>query len=208
MPKTAAKPAAPQDTDPTRTRLLKSATQMFLRDGYASASVRDLAATCGLTTGAIYGRFRNKAEMLVAVIEERMDADLDRSSHEDEETIALSATKRGELERILLETSEQYPRRASLRALLIEGAAAARRDPEVRESLQAEQLEHMNRWLEIYRGWQRGQGIDPSVDIDAVVLYMWAAELGLGVLEAYGMHPPKPRAWRRVVDRFLQSLRR
>jgi TetR/AcrR family transcriptional regulator, repressor for uid operon len=207
MSKTAAKPVS-EDTDPTRTRLLKAATHMFLIDGYASVSVRDLAAACGLTTGAIYGRFRNKAEMLVGAIEARMDADLDRSTDEDQEGISLSATKRGELERTLLEISEQYPRRAALRALLIEGAAAARRDPEVRESLRIEQLEHVNRWIDIYRGWQRGQGIDSSVDIDAVVLYMWAAELGLGMLEAYGMQPPKPRAWRRVIDRFLQSLRR
>lgn len=204
----AANKQIPKDTDPTRARLLKAATQLFLRNGYASVSVRDLAAACGLTTGAIYSRFRNKTEMLVSAIETRMDSDLDRSSDEDQPAILLGATKRGELERVLLEITEQYPRRAALRALLIEGACAARRDPEVRESLRAEQLEHVNRWIDIYRRWQHSQGIDPSVDIDAVLMFMWAAELGLGVLEAYGMQPPKPRAWRRVIDRVLKSLQR
>jgi TetR/AcrR family transcriptional regulator, repressor for uid operon len=198
----------PKDTDPTRARLLKAATQLFLRNGYASVSVRDLAAACGLTTGAIYSRFRNKTEMLVSAIETRMDSDLDRSSDEDQPAILVGVTKRGELERVLLEIMEQYPRRAALRALLIEGACAARRDPEVREGLRAEQLEHVNRWIDIYRGWQHSQGIDPNVDIEAVLMFMWAAELGLGVLEAYGMQPPKPRAWRRVIDRLLQSLQR
>lgn len=204
----AANKSIPKGTDPTRARLLAAATELFLRNGYASVSVRDLAAACGLTTGAIYSRFRNKTEMLVSAIETRMDSDLDRSSDEDQAAIVLATTKYGELERVLLEITEHYPRRAALRALLIEGACAARRDPEVQEGLRTEQLQHVNRWIDIYRGWQHSQDIDPNVDIDSVLMFMWAAELGLGVLEAYGMQPPEPRAWRRVIDRLLKSLQR
>jgi hypothetical protein len=111
------------------------------------------------------------------------------------------------LETILFTNAERYPRRTTLRALLLEGAAAARQDPEVRKRLAEEQRTHLDWWFEVYREWARLQGVDPSVDMDAVVTYMWSAELGLAMLEAWGIKPPPPKKWRAVTERVLGSLR-
>ncbi len=44
--------------------VLEHARRLILAEGYASASVRRIAKEAGLTTGAIYSNFRNKAEIL------------------------------------------------------------------------------------------------------------------------------------------------
>jgi hypothetical protein len=45
------------------------------------------------------------------------------------------------------------------------------------------------------------------VDLEAVVLFTWAAELGLGVLESLGIEPRTARSWADVQYRFARSLR-
>jgi len=49
-------------------------------------------------------------------------------------------------------------------------------------------------------------GIDPGVDIETAVLYIWAVQLGLGVLEAFGMEPQSPTKWAEIQNRVARSL--
>jgi len=46
----------------TRNRLIDLAAEVFADEGYAAVSMRDIAARSGLSSGAIYGSFRGKAE--------------------------------------------------------------------------------------------------------------------------------------------------
>jgi AcrR family transcriptional regulator len=48
--------------------LINAATRVFLRDGYGLASIDKVAGEAGVSTRTIYERFRNKADLLVAVI--------------------------------------------------------------------------------------------------------------------------------------------
>jgi hypothetical protein len=50
------------------------------------------------------------------------------------------------------------------------------------------------------------EGLDPAIDMDAVLIMLWATELGLGVLESWDVELPKPATWARLVDRVLASL--
>src|SRR5258708_2546855 len=61
----------------TRTRLVALATDAFAVEGYAGASVRDLARRSGLTSGAIYGSFAGKAELLAEAVDASIAADLE-----------------------------------------------------------------------------------------------------------------------------------
>ena len=45
--------------------LLEAAARRFLRDGFAAASMRDIAAEAGMKAGSIYYHFPSKAELLV-----------------------------------------------------------------------------------------------------------------------------------------------
>jgi len=53
-----------------RRQLLEAAARRFLHQGYAAASMRDIASDAGMQPGSIYYHFPSKAEMLVAVHEE------------------------------------------------------------------------------------------------------------------------------------------
>src|SRR3954452_11648633 len=72
-----AAPSSPTRAADTRERLISLAAQMFADEGYAAASVRDLAARSGMTSGAIYGNFKGKADLLVAAVDARLSADLE-----------------------------------------------------------------------------------------------------------------------------------
>jgi AcrR family transcriptional regulator len=180
----------------TRAALVESAYELFVERGYGAVSVRDLARRTQVTSGALYGHFRNKADLLVAAIADHIDEDLRANSGPDR--------LRGYLQR----QWRSYRSRAGLRALLVEAAAAARIDPEVKRQLHALQTAKLDEWKEIYTRLQASEDLDPSVDMDAVVIMLWATELGLGLLEAWEVELPKPAAWGRVVDRVIGSLER
>jgi AcrR family transcriptional regulator len=56
-------------TEPARTEaLIHAATRVFLREGYGLASIDKVASEAGVSTRTIYERFRNKADLLGAVI--------------------------------------------------------------------------------------------------------------------------------------------
>jgi hypothetical protein len=121
---------------------------------------------------------------------EAADADLDRSDHVE----------------TLTRHARQAPSRRRLRALLVQGAAAAQTDEETRTSLRDEQLSHVRRWIAGYARERDRLGIDPAVDIETAVLYTWAVELGLGVLEGFGIEPPSAEAWADVQNRMARGL--
>lgn len=56
--------------------LLSAATRVFLRDGYNAASIDRVAAEGGASTRTIYERYKNKADLLNAVITRLVDRDL------------------------------------------------------------------------------------------------------------------------------------
>ncbi len=97
-----------------------------------------------------------------------------------------------------------------LRALLVEAAAAARTDPEARRQLHRMQSAQLDEWKAIYREVQVREDLDPTVDMDAVVVMLWATELGLGLLEAWDVELPKPATWatrRRPLHRLARTTR-
>jgi AcrR family transcriptional regulator len=191
---TAAEPLT-QKARATRAALVRSANDLFIEEGYGAVSVRDLARRTQVTSGAIYGHFRNKADLLVAAIADHIESDLYQKS--------LGA---GTLRGALVRQWRSYRSRAGLRALLVEAAAAARIDPEARLQLHRMMSAQLDEWKVSYREVQVREGLDPSADMDAVVIVLWATEVGLGMLEAWDVELPTPATWAKVVDRMLGSL--
>ena len=52
-----------------RNMLIKAAKDEFIRKGYSKASLRTICAKAGVTTGALYFFFENKAELFAAVVD-------------------------------------------------------------------------------------------------------------------------------------------
>jgi AcrR family transcriptional regulator len=64
-----------EQREETRRRLLDAAARIFARRGYEAASVEEIAEVAGFTRGAFYSNFRDKDELFVAFLEERMQAE-------------------------------------------------------------------------------------------------------------------------------------
>jgi TetR/AcrR family transcriptional repressor of mexJK operon len=64
-------------TESARTdTLITAATRVFLRDGYGSASIDRVASEAGVSTRTIYERFKNKADLLAAVVTRLVERDM------------------------------------------------------------------------------------------------------------------------------------
>src|SRR5690348_145367 len=48
---------------PIRVRLLDAAARVFARQGYEGTKIMDIVRESGLSTGAVYGRFRSKNDL-------------------------------------------------------------------------------------------------------------------------------------------------
>jgi AcrR family transcriptional regulator len=57
-----------------RDELLAAALRVFARRGYREAGVDEIAAEAGYSKGALYWHFSGKEELLLALLEERVDA--------------------------------------------------------------------------------------------------------------------------------------
>lgn len=182
----------------TRAALVELAGDLFAERGYTQTSIRDIARRAAVTSGAIYGHFRNKAELLAEVINTRTAEQLEADT--------LGLPYESDYIETLTRQASRAPTRRRLRALIVQGAAAAQTDDETRARLREEQLAHIELWVDAYKRNQSRLGIDPSVDIETAVLYTWAVEVGLGVLEGFGIEPKSAQAWADIQNRMARSL--
>jgi AcrR family transcriptional regulator len=60
-------------TEQTRSELVEAARRVFLRRGFHGASLDEISAEAGYTTGAVYSRFAGKDELFLAVMDEHLE---------------------------------------------------------------------------------------------------------------------------------------
>ena len=61
-----------QHRDERREQILAAARRCFLRDGFHGTSMHDLFAEADLSSGAVYGYFASKDDVIVAIAEENL----------------------------------------------------------------------------------------------------------------------------------------
>jgi len=67
-------------THETRQRLLEAAEEVFVRDGYHGAQLADIASVAGRSKGALYGHFKSKEDLFLALFEYRSIQNIERMS--------------------------------------------------------------------------------------------------------------------------------
>ena len=179
-----------------RAALVALATERFATRGYAQTSMRDFERDGPVTVAAIYSHFKNKADLLVAAIDQRIVEDLEDVPDE---------VRGGDVVERLSNNARTYPERRVLRALLVQAAAASQTDPLTKQRVRDAQKSHIDDWSAAYHANQEHMGLDPEVDIDTAILFNWAAELGLGILEAFDL-APDPERWTEMQARVARSL--
>jgi len=187
----------------TRDRILAAAAEVFAERGYEGAAVSDIARRAGFTTGAIYGRFRDKAELLLEVVRGVLE------SQQDAAVVATRATEGGDMSSRFAELVGEFvdADREASRALVLEAHVAARRDQTVGELLRTFQSERLDGLRDLVADAQARGEVAADLDPTTVAILFLAIPLGVVLLDAAGIDLPGAEAWAEVARQTAAALR-
>ncbi|MFE9773600.1 TetR/AcrR family transcriptional regulator [Streptomyces sp. NPDC005931] len=183
-----------------RERLIEAAVQEFGEQGYDRARVQDIARRAGLSTGAIYGNFRNKADLLA----EAVDRGLAAAARKLGEALDRGAASADLLEMITTDLSD--PRRRTWAPLVSEALAAARRDDEVARRVHAALRKAETKLTDLVELAQRDGSLTTEVDSAACARLVLCVSLGVDVLTALNIEGPDRKAWTALMHRLFAGL--
>lgn len=196
MPATPAPPESPATADPLRDQLLDAAARVFARQGYEGTRIQDIVAEAGLSTGAVYGRFRSKNELLREAVISRSVPQM-RFSAAGVTKVADLITRMAAVDRSDLTDGE---------ALLLETYVTSRREPEVAAAL----AEAEGRWRDAVAGLVEAAQADGTVaegvDVDAVLFLVRVVRLGLLLHRGSGLGRPDQVGWETLLERVVRSF--
>ena len=186
-----------QDVDGSiRERLLAATARIFARQGYEGTKISDIVREANLSTGAVYGRFRSKNELLqMAVVELARHATEPGAAGSDRVADLLARSARATAGPL-----------SDDEAIRLEAFVAARREPEVAHAL----LEARGEWRRkveplVDAAYEDGT-LSPELDPEAVLFFVRTVGLGLLLQRAAGMRAPDAEAWDGLVARVIASL--
>ena len=181
----------------TRDRLLDASITVFREQGYERARVQDIARAAGLTTGAIYANYRDKAELLLAAIA--------ASSAAEVETLLDAGSPRSPRE-LLAALGTRMAFREHERPLLLDAVVASRRDPELAALLRDALSERHERFGALITRGQAEDAIDPALEVDTISRFCITLALGSLVVRALELDPPDPGSWEALIGRLLDAI--
>lgn len=190
-----------ETTATSRDRLLDAAAEVFCERGYEGTTVAVVARRAGLTTGAIYGNFKDKAELLLQTIEQgsaRAVADMEAARR-----AGMSALGRLVMMARRM-TSDPQP---TQRQLMVELFAAARRDRDVGDRV-AGTLGAMEHELARLMERARADG-DVAAGWDPALLARFCMSVGVGYLhlKTAGLPDADGAQWAALVRHLADSLK-
>lgn len=187
-------------SDPIRERLIAAAAEVFAEKGYDGAGVAEIARRAGYTTGAIYGRFTGKAELLAAAIDAHTDSELEALFNEHR--------FEGKVTDILTTVGSHLVSGPfdSGQALLLEAFVAARRDPDLRRMVQGRLDWRADRLSDLISEAKASGAIDPSLDTEAVTRFCHAVGFGMLLFRAVDLDLPAEGPWEALIARLVDAL--
>lgn len=186
----------PIRTDPVREQLIEAAARVFARHGYDGTRIQDIVREAGFTTGAVYGRFSGKDELLHEAVVTRATPQ-----------VQFMPSAVGKVADLVASGAERIePGLADHEALLLETYVAARRHPTVAEAV----ADADDRWKHsvaaLVEAAQVDGTIDDDIDPEAVLFLVRVIRLGLLLHRGSGLEGPDPDAWHTLVRRVVASF--
>jgi len=194
----------PTTADATRDRLLDAAAAVFAEKGYDRAGVQEIARRAGLTTGAIYGRFAGKADLLQAAIESHTTDELDELFAQHRFEGHASDILRTVGSHLVMEDCPDADHAEG--ALLLEAFVAARRDPEVRAQLERLIEDRASVLADLVEEAKLDGSIDSDLDTTSLVRFCHAVGLGFLLYDAISISLPKAQPWEQLINRLVGAV--
>jgi AcrR family transcriptional regulator len=186
------------EEDPLREQLLDAAAKVFAEKGYFGAKIMDIVRASGLSSGAVYGRFDSKDELLMEAVLTRVEKN------------AVGQRFQGKtVGEIVMEASRTDGALDDAEATQLEAFVAARREPKVAEAI----TEARARWRVTIGEPLIQQAIaedaaNADVDFDSIIYFLESLNLGLLVQRGAGQLPPDPEAWTRFLAQVMRAMGR
>ncbi|MFC5186697.1 TetR/AcrR family transcriptional regulator [Actinomadura harenae] len=185
-------------SEEARERLLAAAAEVFVERGYAGTATGEIARRAGLSTGAIYSRYASKAELLADAIKAHMPAELARLISDGALGVPVPD--------VVQHLGEELPHRPrQVSAMLVEGAAAARRDPRVAEIFSAELTAHLETVEGLVVAAQEEGSVDSSLPSGALSRFLLSVALGTLFTNMMDLAPVDDADWATVINRFITA---
>ena len=181
----------------TRDRLLRAAADVFAARGYDGTRVADIAATAGVSKGAMYAHYPSKADLLVDALRThgpRLLAD------------AFAADPSQSITDLLLVIGRWLPRRPDAQGyLIVEALVAARRDADVFGPMR-DYIGERADWLgDLMRAAQAGGELDPGLSPNALAHFCLLLSMGSALITPK-LHAVDDDEWSALLSRLVTAF--
>ncbi len=187
----------------TRERLLDAAARVFELKGYEGATVAQIAREAGVSSGAIYAHYANKAELLVDALRvhsERVTASVLPPGTSADVPTLLSAL-----------AGRLGTRQHEAAGLLVEALLSSRRDAELAQVLASALGERERGMASLIAAGQDAGELVGDVSADAAARFALMLSLGSMLVRSLDLPETDPAEWtaftRRLVGAFSQETR-
>ena len=180
-------------------RLLHAAAEVFAQQGYERAGVAEIARRAGVTTGAIYTRYRGKAELLLDAVDHHVPDQIERllrADHAGESPTEVLASLGAHL-------LDDLP---TGHGLFLEAIVAGRRDPELAAAIRRRVEDEDARLAKLVDEAVADGLIDADLDRLATVRLAHAIGFGMTLTRAMGLDLPDTASWTTIIGRVLDAV--
>jgi AcrR family transcriptional regulator len=188
--------AASHDDDPLRDQLLDAAASVFARKGYAGTKIHDIVKEAGLSTGAVYGRFGSKDELLREAVVRRA-AGVARFDSANVDRVADLITWLARVSKEPLADAD---------AVRLEAYVTARREPEIAAAIADAQQQWRTNVQPLVDAAVADGTVAPGVDPEAVLYFVRSLHLGLLLQRGAGNPAPDKAGWNDLITRIVASF--
>ena len=181
---------------------MEAAADEFIERGYDAARVTDVARRVGVTSGAVYARWRDKTEMLIAALDHVFAQILPCRRIE---------TFEGEMQPpdLIVMLGESLLEHNQRREVLVQVFGSARNNEEIGHCLRRFLNEEADEISRIIDAGKQDGFADPQLSTAAMTLLCQAIGLGVRLLVLAGLddrHVPTPSEWNELLTRLIGSV--
>jgi AcrR family transcriptional regulator len=183
----------------TRARLLEAAARVYARRGFDAATLDEVADEAGFTKGAVYDHFGSKENLLFALLDEHLSAQIAEQRALFDPSKETAERPRAGADR-WMQTLDEDP---DAFRLFVEAWVHSQRDEELSSRVAA----GMEAWRATFRsfGAQRDRGVSTTL-LDQVANVMLGLGAGLGMVRLTDPDSISPRLLGTVFVLLLRAL--
>jgi AcrR family transcriptional regulator len=181
-----------QKREANRARILEAACAVFMEDGFQAATIDEIAQRAGLSNGAIYYNFDSKADLLMALLDARLEERIEVMRR----TLAPEklAGRGGDVLAVEARAMSRSVREEQAwRLLVLEFTVHAARTPALQPKLREYQLRQRRAVTEAFAPRLKAAGVTPPMPVARFAQLALAVVDGLAIQEIAdpGSTPPQ-----------------